>query len=156
MAVSARPSGGPQAPGDVQAEFAAALEELFRAVLRASGRGVPGGRTELTMSQYWVMDALADQPLTVTEVARSARVAVPSATRALRALERRGFVERRRGHDDGRLVTVALTDDGLDVLNEKRAWVRTAQCQLFDALSPAERRTAASTLTEIARGIGEL
>lgn len=155
MAVSARVSG-PRQPSDVQAQFGAALEELFRAVLRASGRGVPGGKTELTMSQYWVMDALADEPLTVTEVARSARVAVPSATRALRALERRGFVERRRGHDDGRLVTVGLTDDGLEVLNEKRAWVRTAQRRLFDALSPAERRTAASTLTEIARGIGEL
>lgn len=155
MAVSACVSGQRQL-SDVQAQFGAALEELFRAVLRASGRGVPGGKTELTMSQYWVMDALADEPLTVTEVARSARVAVPSATRALRALERRGFVERRRGHDDGRLVTVGLTDDGLEVLNEKRAWVRTAQRRLFDALSPAERRTAASTLTEIARGIGEL
>jgi DNA-binding MarR family transcriptional regulator len=146
----------PRGPSGAQAEFAAALEELFRAVLRASGRGVPGGKTELTMSQYWVMDALADEPLTVTEVARSARVAVPSATRALRALERRGFVERRRGHDDGRLVTVALTAAGLEVLDEKRAWVTTAQRQLFDALSPAERRTAAGTLTEIARGIGEL
>jgi DNA-binding MarR family transcriptional regulator len=141
----------------VQDEFGAVLEELFRAVLRASGRGVPGGDTELTMSQYWVMNALADEPLTVTEVARSARVAVPSATRALRALERRGFVElERNANDDGRLVTVALTGSGLDVLNEKREWVRTAQRELFDALSPAERRTAASTLGAIARGIGEL
>jgi len=147
----------PRAASQVHAEFGAALEELFRAVLRASGRGVPGGSTELTMSQYWVMDALAGSPLTVTEVARSARVAVPSATRALRALERRGFVERRPGtHDDGRLVAVALTTSGLTVLNEKRDWVRTAQRELFEALSPAERRTAASTMNAIARGIGEL
>jgi MarR family transcriptional regulator, organic hydroperoxide resistance regulator len=138
-------------------EFAAALEEMFRAVLRASGRGVPGGATELTMSQYWVMDALADEPLAVSRVARDAQVAVPSATRALRALERRGFVERRRNADeDGRVVTVALTRSGLEVLAEKRAWVRTAQRQLFDALSPAERRSAARTLSAISRGIGEL
>ena len=155
MAISAQLAGPPDR-SEVPAEFGAALEELFRAVLRASGRGVPGGGTELTLSQYWVMDALAGEPLTVTDVARSARVAVPSATRALRALERRGFVERRRGHDDGRLVTVALTGEGLEVLNEKRAWVRTAQRRLFDALSPAERSTATPILTEIARGIGEL
>jgi MarR family transcriptional regulator, organic hydroperoxide resistance regulator len=142
---------------EVHEGFGDALEELFRAVLRASGRGVPGGDTELTMSQYWVMDALAGEPLTVTEVARAARVAVPSATRALRALERRGFVERRRGaHDDGRLVAVGLTESGLGVLNEKRDWVRAAQRELFDALSPAERRTVAGTLNTIARGIGEL
>jgi MarR family transcriptional regulator, organic hydroperoxide resistance regulator len=146
-----------EATSQVHDEFGAALEELFRAVLRASGRGVPGGATELTMSQYWVMDALADAPLTVSEVARSARVAVPSATRALRALERRGFVERRPGaHDDGRLVAVALTRSGLTVLNEKRDWVRAAQRELFEALSPAERRTAARTMSAIARGIGEL
>jgi MarR family transcriptional regulator, organic hydroperoxide resistance regulator len=145
------------ARADDLVEFAAALEELVRAVLRASGRGVPGGETELTMSQYWVMDALADEPLTVSQVARDARVAVPSATRALRALERRGFVERRRNADeDGRVVTVALTRSGLEVLDEKRAWVRTAQQQLFDALSPAERRTAASTLSSISRGIDVL
>jgi MarR family transcriptional regulator, organic hydroperoxide resistance regulator len=149
--------GSPQATDEVHGEFGRALEELFRAVLRASGRGVPGGDTELTMSQYWVMDALAREPLTVTDVARSARVSVPSATRALRGLERRGFVElRRNAHDDGRLVTVALTGTGLGVLDEKRAWVRTAQRDLFDALSPAQRRTAARTLSTLARGIGDL
>jgi DNA-binding MarR family transcriptional regulator len=145
-------------PGqDALTDFGAALEEMFRAVLRSSGRGVPGGATELTMSQYWVMEALAGEPLTVSEVARAARVAVPSATRALRALERRRFVERRRDvADDGRIVTVALTRDGLDVLDEKRAWVRTAQRKLFESLSPAERRTAAGTLSTISRGIDEL
>jgi DNA-binding MarR family transcriptional regulator len=143
--------------GEELEDFGAALEEMFRAVLRSSGRGVPGGATELTMSQYWVMDALAGEPLTVSEVAHAARVAVPSATRALRALERRGFVERRRDvGEDGRVVTVALTRAGLDVLEEKRAWVRTAQRQLFESLSPDERRTAAGTLSTLSRGIGEL
>src|SRR5690349_19123265 len=91
-------------------EFGAALEDLIRAVLKASGRGVPGGETELTLSQYFVMDALAGQALTVSQVAHAARVAVPTATRALRALENRGFVDRERNEDkDRRLVTVALT-----------------------------------------------
>ena len=149
-------AAAPPSPDELKA-FGTALEEFFRAVLRSSGRGVPGGATELTMSQYWVMDALADEPLTVSEVAHAARVAVPSATRALRALGRRGFVERRRDvGEDGRVVTVALTRDGLGVLDEKRAWVGTAQRKLFDSLSPAERRTAADTLRTLSQGIGEL
>jgi DNA-binding MarR family transcriptional regulator len=156
VAVTAELTRG-RATYEVQAEFGSALEELFRAVLRASGRGVPGGDTELTMSQYWVMDALAGEPLTVTAVARSARVSVPSATRALRGLERRDFVElRRNAHDDGRLVVVALTRNGLDVLNEKRAWVRSAQRELFEALSQEERHTAARTLSTLAHRIEEL
>ena len=93
--------------------FGDSLEELIRAVLKASGRGVPGGETELTLSQYFVMDAMADEALTVSEVARAARVAVPTATRSLRALETRGFVDRERNEEeDRRLVTVALTPQG--------------------------------------------
>jgi DNA-binding MarR family transcriptional regulator len=138
-------------------EFAAALEELVRAVLRASGRGVPGGETELTLSQYFLMDAMGDQSLTVSEVARAARVAVPTATRALRALEDRGFVEREREDgDDRRLVTVALTRSGRDVLDEKHTWVKTRQREIFEGLTEAERETVSGTLNVLAEGIGEL
>src|SRR4051794_26271158 len=124
------------ARSEVHERFGNSLEELIRAVLKASGRGVPGGETELTLSQYFVMDAMADEALTVSEVARAARVAVPTATRALRALETRGFVDRERNESqDRRLVTVALTASGRAVLDEKRAWVKARQREIFDGLS---------------------
>jgi DNA-binding MarR family transcriptional regulator len=156
----ARTNGAFQAPptndGEL-AEFASALEELVRAVLRASGRGVPGGETELTLSQYFLMDAMGDRALTVSEVARAARVAVPTATRALRALEERGFVERERDDgEDRRLVTVALTPSGRDVLEEKHAWVKTRQREIFEGLTDGERETVSDTLNVLAQGIGEL
>jgi DNA-binding MarR family transcriptional regulator len=139
------------------ADFAAALEELFRAVLRASGRGVPGGETELTLSQYFLMDAMGDQELTVSEVARAARVAVPTATRALRALEERGFVERHREDgEDRRLVAVALTPSGQQVLADKHTWVKTRQREIFEGLTSGERETVADTLNVLAEGIAEM
>jgi DNA-binding MarR family transcriptional regulator len=139
------------------ADFGDALEELIRAVLKASGRGVPGGETELTLSQYFVMDAMADEALTVTEVARAAGVAVPTATRALRALETRGFVDRQRNEaEDRRLVTVALTRSGRAVLDEKRTWVHERQRELFDGLSAAEQDTVTGALSAIAHNIEEL
>jgi DNA-binding MarR family transcriptional regulator len=145
------------ARSEVHERFGNALEELIRAVLRASGRGVPGGETELTLSQYFVMDAMADEALTVSEVARAAGVAVPTATRALRALERRGFVDRERNEEeDRRLVTVALTRGGRAVLDEKRTWVHTRQREIFESLTAAERRTVSAALSAIARNIDEL
>lgn len=142
---------------EVLAEFGGALEDLFRAVLKASGRGVPGGETELTMSQYFVMDALAGDRLAMSELARAARVAVPTATRAVAALERRGFVDRTRdGEEDRRVVTVALSRAGRVVLDEKRTWVAQRQREIFDGLSAAERRTVVRTLDRLARDIGEL
>jgi len=145
-----------QAP-EAHREFGVALEDLVRAVLKASGRGVPGGDTELTMSQYFVMDAMADEALTVTEVARAARVAVPTATRALRGLETRGFVDRQRNDDeDRRLVTVALTPSGRAVLDDKRTWVHERQREIFDGLTEAEQETVIGALAAIAHNIDEL
>lgn len=140
-----------------QAEFAAALEELWRAVLRATGRGVPGGETDLTLSQFNMLSALGEGRSKVTEVAAAADVAPPTATRALRALEHRGFVERRRNAgSDGRHVTVVLTAEGRKVLAEKTAWVKARQRQIFESLTEAQRRTAAQTLRAIADDIHEL
>ena len=138
-------------------EFGEALDQLFRAVLRATGRGVPGGETELTLSQYNMLSALGDGPATVTAVAMAAEVAVPTATRALRSLEQRGFVERQRGAGkDGRLVTVGLTRAGGEVLTEKTDWVRARQQAIFNGLTQSQRRTAAQTLRAIAEDIHEL
>jgi DNA-binding MarR family transcriptional regulator len=140
-----------------QAEFASALEELFRAVLRATGRGVPGGETELTLSQFNVLSALGSGAATVTAVAAAADVAAPTATRALRALEQRGFVSRsRNAGGDGRHVTVLLTEAGSQVLAEKTEWVKARQRAIFEGLSAAQRRTAAQTLRAIADDIHEL
>jgi DNA-binding MarR family transcriptional regulator len=138
-------------------EFGDSLEGLIRAVLKASGRGVPGGETELTLSQYFVMDAMADEALTVSEVARVARVAVPTATRALRGLETRGFVDRERNEsEDRRLVTVALTASGRSVLDEKRTWVKARQREIFDGLTAAEQGTVIGALSAITHNIEEL
>ena len=152
-----RASGGTRTEELAQAEFAAALDELCFAILRATGRGVPGGDTEVTLSQFNVLQALGSGPATVTEIAAAAEIAVPTATRALRALERRGFVERRRDQaQDGRVVTVSLTAVGVRVRREKRSWVRERQRALFERLSDAERASAAGLLRAIAEDIHEL
>jgi MarR family transcriptional regulator, organic hydroperoxide resistance regulator len=140
-----------------QAEFAETLESPFAAVLRATGLAVPGGDTELTLSQYNVMSALGDGAGTVSEIAAAAEVAVPTATRALRSLEQRGLVSRRRNRgEDGRVVSVSLTRTGERVLAEKRTWVRARQRAIFDRLSKAEQRTASGLLRVIAEDIHEL
>jgi DNA-binding MarR family transcriptional regulator len=150
-------SGAVRTEEQAQAEFAEALDDLCFAILRATGRGVPGGETELTLSQYNILQALDGGPATVTEIAASADVAVPTATRALRGLEQRGFLERRRDQsEDGRIVTVSLTATGARVLGEKRAWVRARQRAIFDRLSDSERESAASLLRVIAEDIHEL
>jgi DNA-binding MarR family transcriptional regulator len=91
--------------------------------------------------------------LTVGELATAERVQPPSMTRAVNALEERGYVARRAHDTDGRQVVVALTEQGRTTLRADRArrdaWLA---CRLRD-LTAGERdilRRAAPLLDRLA------
>lgn len=142
------------------AAFNAALDEFVRAQRRARGRfnsapTVP----QLSMSQYHLLEPLAeaaDGALCVGVLADSAGVSAPSATRMLDGLAKRGIVDRRRDEADRRLVHVALTEHGRELVAAKREATVTARTLIFDALRPSERRAAAHLLSSLAAAIDEL
>jgi DNA-binding MarR family transcriptional regulator len=144
---------------DVEA-FNVALDQFLRAQRQARGRfnsapSVP----ELSMSQYHLLEPLAraeDGAMCVGAIAESAGVSPPSATRMLDGLARRGLVERRRDAADRRLVHVALTEHGRELLDAKRRRMVDARTKIFDALSPSEQRTAARLLSSLAAAIDDL
>ncbi len=71
------------------------------------------GSTGLTLQQVGLLRALiAEGPLRVTELAAAQGVRVPTATVAVRRLEKLGLVERRGDPRDLRVVLVAVTDLG--------------------------------------------
>jgi DNA-binding MarR family transcriptional regulator len=59
-------------------------------------------------------------PRTVTELAAAEQVAAPTMTRLLQALERDGYVSRRRDMTDGRVVRVTATARGRRALESGR------------------------------------
>ena len=77
-------------------EFTHAWEAFFRATRRARGRSTgPLEGSGLTLAQYQLLEALRETPrLPVSELAASAGVAPPTATRMLDALVRDGIAER--------------------------------------------------------------
>jgi len=59
-------------------------------------------------------------PQRLTDLARVERVAQPSMTTLVTNLERSGYAERKRGHNDGRVTLVAITRRGSAFLAERR------------------------------------
>ena len=97
---------------DTQQRFSEAWETFFRTTrrLRARAGRLPG---ELSLPQYQVLEALrGTAELSVGELAESAGVAPPTATRMLDCLARDGLVTRRHSEIDRRSVLVSLTADG--------------------------------------------
>lgn len=139
--------------------FIDGLDAFWRAQRSAQGRfnnheAVP----EISLPQYHLLEPLAEAagPVCVGALATSAGVSAPSATRMIGGLERRGLVERTRDDEDRRLVRIALTAEGADLVERKREQIVAARTAIFDKLPASERASAASLLQSLAAAIDEL
>ena len=137
--------------------FDAAWTDFLKSIRRARGRVSTRRGLELTMSQYHLLEALADAgELNVGRVAEAAGVAAPTATRMLDSLERDGIVVRRPCPADRRAVTVTLTAKGARLVTAKRAAVGEQRRALYDALAAGERAQAETLLRRLAEAIDEV
>jgi DNA-binding MarR family transcriptional regulator len=149
---------------DPPASFTSALDEFFSAVRRSRARAArEAGAGELTLSQYQLLAALADEAgnprepeLPVGELAEAAGCAAPTATRMLGGLERDGIVERRPSSSDRRVVTVRLTRRGRRLVDEKERVVQAKRRALYASLGDSERAQVERLLRRLAGVIEEL
>ena len=140
------------APVATADEFSLAWEAFFRATRRARGRSTgPLEGARLTLAQYQLLEALQTaERLPVSELAASAGVAPPTATRMLDALVREALVERTPAEHDRRVVLVSLTAAGRDAVRAAAARVGAARARVRDHLTPAEQEQAAALLRRLA------
>jgi MarR family transcriptional regulator, organic hydroperoxide resistance regulator len=94
--------------------------------------------------------------LPVGELACTAGVATPTATRMLDGLVRDGIVEREGSSVDRRVVTVRLTEKGVRQVRAKGKLVAEKRRLVYESLSPRERRDAVVLLGRLADVIEEL
>jgi DNA-binding MarR family transcriptional regulator len=138
-------------------EFSLAWEAFFRASRRARGRAAgPMEGSRLTLSQYQLVEALRSAgALPVSELAASAGVAPPTATRMLDALVREGVVRRTPCEDDRRVVRVALTAAGRVAVEGAGKQVAARRTRVRDRLTEDEQARAAAQLRRLAAVLDE-
>jgi DNA-binding MarR family transcriptional regulator len=142
--------------GDTQ-EFLSAFDAFAQAVRRARGAPALAGQDVLTLSQYALIQGLAESDCArVVELAADAGVTASTATRILDVLERRGIVRRRRTPEDRRSVLVSLTDSGRDVLRARHEWQRQIERSFYSGLPETERELAPDLLLRLAALIDQL
>jgi DNA-binding MarR family transcriptional regulator len=106
----------------------------------------------LTPSQYNVLRILRGEgkPLPILEVSDRLIASVPGITGLIDRLEGIGLVARERSIEDRRVVFVAITPQGLDLLGKLDEPVAALHKRLMGHLSPAELK-ALTRLLEKAR-----
>lgn len=135
--------------------FARGSDTLFAAL--RSVRGRIAATEGLSLSAARLVEPLEGRPtVTVSELARHAGVAVPTATRMLQGLEQKGMVTRQRMAGNERVVEVALTPDGADALDNQRQRLRAAQRRTFGSMTPEERKVCLTLLDKLTELVAEL
>ena len=138
------------------AGFAEAWDEFVLAVRRAQARAQQSPE-ELTLAQYYLLEPLAaGRQLPLCELADSAGIAAPTATRIVDGLERCGLAQRDRSTADRRVVLVSLTEDGRKQVSRKRRQIIQRRKRVYDALEPGEREQSERLLRHLAELVGQL
>jgi DNA-binding MarR family transcriptional regulator len=140
-----------------QHELTDALYDFFKAARRARGRAArdpsPDG---LSLAQYHLLEPLSSGPRTNRELAESAGISAPTATRMVDGLLQRGLVTRIDDPIDRRAVVISLTEEGRAALTRKQREYAVRRRQIAAALEPDEQRVATDLLRRLAAVIEEL
>jgi DNA-binding MarR family transcriptional regulator len=119
---------------------AEALDEVTRLAFRQMATLGP-----ISFSALATLSALdSSGPLRLTDLAGREGISQPSMTAMVSRLERQGLAERRRDPSDGRIVLVAITGAGQDMLRRRRNARAAFLSSLMGALDPAEQRALAN------------
>lgn len=76
--------------------------------------------------------------LNAKEIVKATRLDKVKVTRALQAMEQKGFIEKQQNSQDGRLIDVRLTSQGLDVFNAISVLVEQWQKETLQPITDDE------------------
>jgi DNA-binding MarR family transcriptional regulator len=134
-------AGGPLTDRELAVGLAAGLERvvgLLRALAQPSG---------LSMTAVSTMAALEQTgPARLTALANRAGVTQPAMTQLISRLEDSGLVRREADIADGRVVQVAITDEGRAMMARRRAARAERLAVILTQLSPEQRAALAAAV----------
>lgn len=108
----------------------------------------------LSVSQCYVLDALAEHGvLTMHGLAERMNLAISTMTRVVAQLVRQGYVRRRRDPGDGRLVHVAITPRGKEIMATINRSLVESQKAILKVLPEEQWEGAIAVVEALGRGV---
>lgn len=140
----------------VEAELVERFVTASRALVGIAVRSIDAAAPSVTVPQHRVLVVLASEGnLTVNEVADMLGVNQSNASRVVDRLQRLDLVSRRRGTDDGRVVQVALTAKGLQVVEAVMAHRQAEVAAVLARLPGSRARQMVAALEAFNAAAGE-
>ena len=134
----------------------AAISNLFRSstAIRRHMEAKVLARDKLSWTSFvglWVLWVWGR--MEAREFASAVGISRPTATGVLRTLEARGWIARRRGETDGRMVLVALTPSGRSKIEDLFPKFNAEEASLAGHLSVKQQESLAAMLRSLLRAV---
>ncbi len=106
---------------------------------------------DVSVSQCWALEAISDHgPLTLNQVASRLLLDKSTTSRVVDALERKGYVNRRKHPDDGRTLQLECTPAGHELRSRLEADILARDEGILEKLEPEVRRSVTHVINELA------
>ncbi|GAP63014.1 hypothetical protein ARMA_1437 [Ardenticatena maritima] len=105
------------------------------------------------MAHYRLLRLIAQAPRTVSELAASQSVSVPTMSRSVSVLVERGLVRRVEDPHDRRRTLLEITDEGEALFERLRRQLQQRLAEQLETLTPQERRLALAGLEVLEKAL---
>ena len=145
-------------PADAAAgELVDTVLAASRALVAVAARSLAVAGDEVTLPQYRALVVLAARgPQGTAELAAELAVNPSTVTRMCDRLVRKGLVRRHRSAGDRRVVRIALTAQGRDLVAEVTRRRRAELARLLEGLPPDQHEPVIAAFRAFAAAAGEL
>ncbi|MBR1686245.1 MAG: MarR family transcriptional regulator [Clostridia bacterium] len=122
--------------------FAEAADRLLGLVHQSRHRALQQNMHRMRVGEQGMLIYLANQPGAVTagQIARDMQIGSGGVANMLNILEKKGYVSRSMSLHDRRSVVVAISEEGREVVAEKRREVRNTTAAILSELGEADTR----------------
>jgi len=130
------------------------LVDVVYLVMQVIWADMRRSRRAIEPSQWATLRQIARGPSTMSELARHKGVSLPTISKSVDMLVRRGWVERFVDDTDRRQTLVRLTASGRRVLAETRRRIELRLEDKLATLTPDQRERAAASLQTVKAALG--
>lgn len=112
---------------------------------------------DVSMPQMHILIGLQERgPTTVSDLAVSLEISIPSASAIVDRMEDHGLVRRVRDEDDRRVVHVTITERGAQIVEEMVGLHHEGACRLLGAMTGEELEHVTRALAAVQRVLSEI
>lgn len=120
------------------------IVDAYRSILRVEETILKRSDSiDLSINEMHMLEAVGkgkNKPKTIYEIAEDLGITLPSVTVAINKLVKKGYVEKLRGEEDGRIVYVTLTKQGKKIDSVHRYFHESMVRSIISGMSEQEQQ----------------